>query len=54
MLMVFGECLEQSCADWRRVGGRSSSLGGMMCSDVQEVSSEQWAALPWQQQNVDC
>lgn len=39
--MVFGRSLEQSVAGWRTVGDKNSSLGGMMCSGVQEASSEQ-------------
>lgn len=37
-------------ADWRRVGGRSSSLGGRRCSDGRDVSSGQRTGLIWQQQ----
>lgn len=37
-------------ADWRRVGGRSSSLGGRRCSDGRGVSSGQRTGLIWQQQ----
>ncbi len=37
-------------ADWRRAGGRSSSLGGKRCSDGQEISSGQRTILIWQQQ----
>lgn len=32
-------------ADWRRAGGRSSSLDGRRCSDGQGVSSDQKTSL---------
>lgn len=38
-------------ADWKRAGGRSSSLGGRRCSDGRDVSSDQRISQIWQQQN---
>lgn len=38
-------------ADWRKVKGRSSSLGERRCSDAQEISSGQRKGLIWQQQS---